>query len=87
MAIDPVCGVEVNPDTALSIAYQGRTYYFHSHECRNRFFSMICSGEVSNSEKQISSEDVDSLNFGEFPDPNDLKTHGDIGGWTDKKYF
>jgi hypothetical protein len=24
--------------------------------------------------------------YGEYPDPNNLKTHGDIGYWTDQKF-
>jgi len=35
--IDPVGGDAVNPETALTSVYQGRTYYFASRENRDRF--------------------------------------------------
>lgn len=34
---DPVCGMEVTVSTASSAAYQGRTYYFCSSACRDKF--------------------------------------------------
>jgi len=37
-AIDPVCGMTVNPETAAgSFEYQGQTYYFCSKHCLHRF--------------------------------------------------
>lgn len=87
MAYCIVCGVGVDVDDALSIVYQGRTYYFDSLECKDRFFLIINSDKEIKNHEELPSEDADSLSFGEFPDPNDLKTHGDIGGWTDKKYI
>jgi Cu+-exporting ATPase len=37
-AIDPVCGMTVTPETAAGTAvYDGRTYYFCSRACRDRF--------------------------------------------------
>jgi Cu+-exporting ATPase len=39
-AIDPVCGMTVNPATAAASAtYQGRTYYFCNPRCRERFLA------------------------------------------------
>ena len=39
-AKDPVCGMDVNPHTAKHRAdYQGRTYYFCSGRCRERFLA------------------------------------------------
>ena len=36
--VDPVCGMEVNPENAAGKSeYAGRTYYFCSEQCRNRF--------------------------------------------------
>ncbi|MDP3745211.1 MAG: YHS domain-containing protein [Methylotenera sp.] len=35
--IDPVGGDAVDPKTALTSVYQGRTYYFASRENRDRF--------------------------------------------------
>jgi YHS domain-containing protein len=35
---DPVCGMEVNPkDAAGASVYRGRTYYFCSSSCRDKF--------------------------------------------------
>jgi Cu+-exporting ATPase len=37
-ALDPVCGMTVNPDSAAgSFEYQGKTYYFCSTNCLHRF--------------------------------------------------
>ena len=37
-AIDPVCGMKVDPDTAAgSYEYEGRTYFFCSKSCLNKF--------------------------------------------------
>ena len=37
-ALDPVCGMTVNPDSAAgSFEYQGKTYYFCSKHCVHRF--------------------------------------------------
>jgi YHS domain-containing protein len=36
--VDPVCGVEVNPDqTRHKSVYEGQTYYFSSAECKRAF--------------------------------------------------
>lgn len=38
MAIDPVCGMEVDPQTAAgSSEYMGQTYYFCSAGCKRDF--------------------------------------------------
>lgn len=38
MAIDPVCGMEVNENSApAKTEYDGVTYYFCSQNCRNTF--------------------------------------------------
>jgi len=39
MAIDPICGMEVDEKTALSAEYEGRTYYFCSPGCRTKFLA------------------------------------------------
>jgi YHS domain-containing protein len=36
-AVDPVCGMTVDPETALSILHAGQTYYFCSESCRGKF--------------------------------------------------
>ena len=35
--IDPVCGMKVDPATAKASVYAGRTYYFCSPACRDKF--------------------------------------------------
>jgi Cu+-exporting ATPase len=48
-AIDPVCGMKVDPHSAKQCAeYQGRTYYFCSANCREKF--------VANPKKYLSQE-------------------------------
>ena len=38
MAKDPVCGMDVDPKTAVSKSeYQGQTYYFCSPGCKRSF--------------------------------------------------
>jgi len=38
MAKDPVCGMEVNPDSAAgSVEYKGETYYFCAPGCKQAF--------------------------------------------------
>ena len=37
MAKDPVCGMEVDEQQARKSEYQGRTYYFCSPGCQQRF--------------------------------------------------
>ena len=37
MAVDPVCGMKVDPKTAPSATYQGKTYYFCSAEEKAQF--------------------------------------------------
>lgn len=40
MAIDPVCGMEVDEkNPPAESEYQGRTYYFCREECRQQFES------------------------------------------------
>ena len=39
MAIDPVCGMEVDPDEEASAVYRGETYYFCAEGCKEKFVS------------------------------------------------
>ena len=39
MTRDPICGMTVNPNTALHAERDGRTHYFCSDECRQQFLS------------------------------------------------
>lgn len=35
--IDPVCGMHINPETAIKQDIDGKTYYFCSENCRSTF--------------------------------------------------
>ncbi len=37
MEKDPVCGMQVDPKTALSAVHDGKTYYFCSAGCQTQF--------------------------------------------------
>lgn len=38
MAIDPICGMEVDPQAAeYKSVYKGKTYYFCSFDCKKQF--------------------------------------------------
>jgi len=37
MAIDPICGMDVDEKTALNVEYEGKKYYFCSPGCRDKF--------------------------------------------------
>ena len=38
MGLDPVCGMEVSPVTAVAqSAFEGVTFYFCAEECKRRF--------------------------------------------------
>ena len=37
MAIDPICGMEVDERTGIKVEHEGQTYYFCSPVCRERF--------------------------------------------------
>ncbi|MGD9570076.1 MAG: YHS domain-containing protein [Sedimentibacter sp.] len=37
MAVDPVCGMYVNPETSIKQNVNGITYYFCSESCRRSF--------------------------------------------------
>ncbi len=39
MAIDPICGMEVDEKTALRVEHQGKDYYFCSSGCRDKFLA------------------------------------------------
>ncbi len=38
-AVDPVCGMTVDKDTAFEAERDGKTYYFCSELCRDEFLS------------------------------------------------
>lgn len=37
MVLDPVCGMHINPETAIKQNIDGKTYYFCSENCRSTF--------------------------------------------------
>ena len=36
-AMDPQCGRSVDPDKAIQLSWEGKTYYFCSAECKAQF--------------------------------------------------
>ncbi|MBR9804831.1 YHS domain-containing protein, partial [bacterium] len=63
MAIDPICGMTVNENTALSLEVEGETVYFCSEHCQQKFAESsqtmaahdCCHGEAEHT-KQVQSE-------------------------------
>ncbi len=58
MAIDPICGMEVDEKTALSAEYEGQTFYFCNPACRKKFLSdrgiaEATAGDESRSEAAV----------------------------------
>ena len=45
MVQDPVCGVYVPLESAFTLSYQGKVYYFCSSACREKFQEKLKSGE------------------------------------------
>ncbi len=45
MVQDPECGIYLDPSQALSVRRYGKTYYFCSEECREKFLSKLKRGE------------------------------------------
>jgi YHS domain-containing protein len=37
MAIDPVCGMSIEQEKAISTEWDGQTFFFCAHGCRNEF--------------------------------------------------
>ncbi|NOX57768.1 MAG: YHS domain-containing protein, partial [Planctomycetes bacterium] len=44
MAIDPICGMQVDEATGLSAEFQGNTHYFCSEHCRAKFLKQNAPG-------------------------------------------
>jgi uncharacterized membrane protein YraQ (UPF0718 family)/YHS domain-containing protein len=44
MAKDPVCGMEVNEQSALKLSWQGADYFFCSERCRQKFMAQNAIG-------------------------------------------
>ena len=59
MAIDPICGMEVDEKTALSAEHEGNTYYFCSPGCRDKFLSQKGASTSSPDERASSHEAAD----------------------------
>jgi Cu+-exporting ATPase len=58
MAIDPICGMEVDEKTALSAEHEGKTYHFCSPGCRDKFLAE--KGLVAPSPEKKPPEEVGS---------------------------
>ena len=42
---DPICGMTVDQATALRVEHNGKTFYFCSDACRQKFLSMPASAK------------------------------------------
>ena len=49
MAIDPVCGMSIERDEAISAEWQGQTYYFCARGCRDEFLVVCWINNARNS--------------------------------------
>ncbi len=55
MAVDPVCGMRVEPETAARAERQGVTYYFCSTRCHQKFIAD--PGHYIHDEKPVAATD------------------------------
>jgi YHS domain-containing protein len=56
MAVDPVCGMEVAKDKAVTYEYEGKTYYFCSETCRDQFAADPMAYMKETMEKEMPAE-------------------------------
>jgi putative ABC transport system ATP-binding protein len=47
MAIDPICGMSLEREKAISLDWQGEKYYFCAQGCRDEFSSRQPAGSMS----------------------------------------
>ncbi|MGD8352566.1 MAG: heavy metal translocating P-type ATPase [Pseudomonadota bacterium] len=85
MAIDPVCKMEVDEKTALSAEKDGKTWYFCSPGCREKFLNTGISPEssefkVQRSEEKHGDEDHGALNKGAEAEACEVPGTGESGG-------
>ena len=73
MAIDPICGMEVDEKTGLRLEHEGETYYFCSPVCRDKFLAEKSGLAPSPDEETSSQESEDS-------EPNLEKTTLNVTG-------
>jgi YHS domain-containing protein len=50
MAVDPVCGMTVERENAVSAARDGEVFYFCSRGCRDEFMSAPVTGALAATE-------------------------------------
>jgi len=60
MAIDPICKMEVDEDTAIKAEKDGKTYYFCSPYCRDQFLSDKAKNKNNQEGKEITTCPVSS---------------------------
>lgn len=58
MAKDPICGMEVDERTGLSLEYEGRKYYFCHPHCREEFLKMKGRQKSSPAEAEPETENI-----------------------------
>ncbi len=66
MPKDPVCGMEVNPDEAIKLVKDGKTYYFCSNSCREEFLGKSNENKSEKTAKAGGKEigsDIDTKKF------------------------
>jgi Cu+-exporting ATPase len=61
MAIDPVCGMTVDEDPALSAAHDGKKYYFCRPQCRDKFVAQAKAGTLKIHPRAVSAMQVVTL--------------------------
>ncbi len=68
MAIDPICGMTVDPANAISAERDGKTFYFCCPSCRDRFLDT--SSPVQLQPLQMTMDKTESTNGKSGPDPH-----------------
>jgi YHS domain-containing protein len=75
MAIDPVCGMEVDEQTTKDKAmHEGETYYFCSKDCRDEFQASPVTNGASGPHFTLFSEGVWRTRFIASPQANHRRT-------------
>ena len=69
-----------------SLTYHGKKFLFCSSPCRNKFSKKIFDNDINFTSNSLPGDKGSRFNRGEYPDPEDLKYHGDINCWTDERY-
>ena len=63
MAIDPICGMEVDERTGIKVELEGQTYYFCSPVCRDRFLEKEAEKPEMGEEKPMPSATLEKASI------------------------